>query len=376
MLAKVMGESDLDWSELAEQCEMDIHPDQLRKMGAGIKLAHEAGMIGVTGLETPSGSGYEVQQLRDLRRELGEAYRADARSEALRDAVMQAASNLPPIEVMAGSPIQGNSGRSLLLAIGDFHYGAEWTVRGLQGEVINAYSPDVFEQRMSRLLAELLYILDREKLTHVDVLMCGDALDGMLRNSQLMKLRWGVVESTMRLSEYLANWIAKLSQAASIRVVNVDGNHGEIRPLASRKGDFAGENMEKIMTWYLHSRLQTHSGITVDPDSAAMKLIDIQGKSVLVAHGDSVKGLDTLAKQAVLLYGKPIDYCVCAHKHREQETVSGFTDDGNTLVLRVPSLCGMDGFAQKLGYGGKAGALALVMEEGYGRRCMYPIQLA
>lgn len=248
-------------------------------------------------------------------------------------------------------------------------------MRGLQGEVINAYSPDVFEQRMDKLLAELLYLLEREKLTHVDLLMCGDALDGMLRNSQLMKLRWGVVESCMRLSEYLAQWIARLSLDASVNVVNVDGNHGEIRPLASRKGDFAGENMEKIVAWYLHSRLQSHEGITVDPDSTAMKLIDIQGKSVLVAHGDSIKGLDALAKQAILLYGKPIDYCICAHKHREQETVSGFTDDGNTLVIRVPSVCGMDGYAQKLGYGGKPGALAMVMEEGYGRRCVYPIQL-
>lgn len=51
-------------------------------------------------------------------------------------------------------------------------------------------------------------------------------------------------------------------------------------------------------------------------------------------------------------------------------------DDGNTLVMRVPSVCGMDRFAQKLGYGGKAGALAMVMEKGYGRQCVYPIMLS
>ena len=138
----------------------------------------------------------------------------------------------------------------------------------------------------------------------------------------------------------------------------MDGNHGEIRPLASRKGDFPDENMEKIMTWYLHARLQQLPGVTIDQDSTAMKLIEVQGKSVLVAHGDNAKSLDTLAKQAILLYGKKIDYCICAHKHREQESTSGYTDDGNTLVLRVPSMCGMDGYAQKLGYGGRPGALA------------------
>jgi len=98
------------------------------------------------------------------------------------------------------------------------HYGAEWSVKGLHGEAINTYSPEVFEQRMQRLLTEVLQIVEREDLSHVDVIMCGDALDGMLRNSQLMKLRWGVVESCMRLSEYIANWLSVLAKFASIRV--------------------------------------------------------------------------------------------------------------------------------------------------------------
>lgn len=65
-----------------------------------------------------------------------------------------------------------------------------------------------------------------------------------------MKLRWGIVESCMRLAEYLAQWVARLSQHASVNVYNVDGNHGEIRPLGSKRGEFEGENMEKILSWY------------------------------------------------------------------------------------------------------------------------------
>lgn len=77
----------------------------------------------------------------------------------------------------------------------------------------------------------------------------------------------------------------------------------------------------------------------------------------------------------MLLYGQRIDYFVCAHKHRELEAVTGYTDDGNAVVIRIPSICGMDGYAQKLGYGGRPGALAMVIERGYGRRCVYPIAL-
>ena len=94
-----------------------------------------------------------------------------------------------------------------------------------------------------------------------------------------------------------------------------------------------------------------------------------------MTHGTDIKALENAAQQAMLLYNERIDFFFCAHKHREQNAISGYTDSGNSLVLRIPSICGMDQYAQKLGYGGKPGALALVIEAGYGRRCMYPICL-
>lgn len=45
MYDKVMRISDLDWSEICDKYDCGVHPDQLRKMGAGIKLAAEAGML-------------------------------------------------------------------------------------------------------------------------------------------------------------------------------------------------------------------------------------------------------------------------------------------------------------------------------------------
>lgn len=272
---------------------MEIHPDQLRKMGAGIRLASEAGMLGGEGVAAAPlemTATHELQKLRDLRREINESYRADARSEALREAVVAAAGAMPRMEIAPLAAPEGRGKRSLLLAMGDMHYGAEWTVKSLLGETINHYSPEVFEERMRKLLGEVIGIIEREGLTHIDLVICGDALDGMLRNSQLMKLRWDIVESCMRLAEYLANWIAVLGKMATVRVYNVDGNHGEIRPLGSRKGEFEGENMEKILTWYLGARFNGTLGVTVDSESTAMKLIDVAGKHVLIAHGDSAKG--------------------------------------------------------------------------------------
>jgi len=63
-----------------------------------------------------------------------------------------------------------------------------------------------------------------------------------------------------------------------------------------------------------------------------------------------------MAKQAVLQYGTPIGFIVCGHRHKEQEIVSGLTDDGHTVVIRLPSICGVDAFALSQGYNGRPGA--------------------
>lgn len=282
---------------------------------------------------------------------------------------------MEPIEV-ASIPVRPTIGRkTLVLCIADCHYGAIWTVHGLRGEVLNHYDPDVFQRRMEDLLAQVRMILAREQIGDVELLLCGDSLDGMLRASQLMKLRWGVVESCMRFSEYMAQWIAELSKDAVISVCGVDGNHTETRVLNSKRGDFLNKNLEKVIFWYLSERLKDHSNILVDSVTEQRKHVTVQGYSILLTHGTDIKSLENAAKQTMLLYGENIDYLICGHKHREQECVSGYTDQGNSVVIRVPSICGMDEYAQRLGYGGKPGAMAMVLEACYGRRCIYPIAL-
>lgn len=282
---------------------------------------------------------------------------------------------MPPISIAERSPIAPIGKRTLVLCVADCHYGAEWIVRGLRGEILNRYNPEVFGERMDDLLAQVREIIVKENISDVQLLLCGDSLDGMLRNSQLMKLRWGVIESCMRFSEHMAQWIAALSQYATVSVCGVDGNHTETRTLNSKRGDFPGENLEKVIFWFLAERLKGVPGVFVDNVTEQRKHLTVQGFNLLLTHGTDIKSLENAAKQTMLLYGEAIDYLICGHKHREQEYVSGYTDQGNSVVIRVPSVCGMDEYAQRLGYGGKPGALAMVLEAGYGRRCIYPISL-
>lgn len=314
------------------------------------------------------------QKIRDLTGQVKALYRAESRSELLRETIKEAVKNIPPITIERRETV-ANKEKTLVVAMGDFHYGAKICVRGLMGEVINEYDHEIFENRMEALFSEIIDILEKEQIDNVALFLVGDLIDGMLRQSQLMRLEYGVVESTMRLAEYLAVWINDLSRYATVSVYAASGNHSEVRPLKSKCREFEDENLEKIIMWYLEERLSDNSNVHVTFQCNRFLYVDIMGHSFLLLHGDGDKAIPHIAKETINLYSKKIDFFVCGHKHREEDINTGMTADGNSVVIRTPSMCGVDSYAQSKGYGGRPGAIAVVMEEGYGRRCVYPIIL-
>lgn len=369
ILQKKQGLLDQDWTEICEQFDLNISADTLRKAGVGIKLASEAGSL------PDISNGYvDRQKIRDLTKNVNDLLRTESRSELLRETVIEAVKTLPRFDIATSIPCTDGS-KTLVLMLGDFHYGADIHVKGLLGETLNHFDASIFENRMEKLLAETVMILNKEKLTSVHVLLVGDLIDGMLRQSQLMRLQYGMVESTIRLSEYMATWLAALANYATISVYAAMGNHSEVRPLKAANREFEEENLEKIIMWYLAARFEDNDNVYVDPECNMSKFVKIEGYNFLLLHGDGEKSIDKLAQSSVNLYGKTVDYFVCGHRHKEQEYPMGRTDSGNSVIIRVPSICGMDKYAQSQGYGGAAGATAMVLERGYGRRCVYPIQL-
>lgn len=375
---KKRGLLDMEWVELGQLFKLDINSETLRKAGVGIKLVSDADMLDTDPDMTPlvDRDYVERQKLRDLNNQVNAVYRAESRSELLRETIREEMKKLPPMKVQYApmGSLRSDKERALVLTMGDFHFGADIVVKGLYGETLNRYNHSVFEQRMERLFDETVDVLRKEKLNKIYVFLVGDLLDGMLRESQLMRLEYGIVESTMRLSEYLATWFASLSKYGEVNVVGVTGNHSEVRPLKSKSRDFEDENLEKIILWYLKSRLEDVPRVKIVGECEKLKMVKVVGYNFLLLHGDGEKDIGRLARDAVQLYGHPIDFFVCGHKHSENEYPAGITPDGNSTIIRVPSMCGIDKYAQRKGFGGRPGAILTVMEKGYGRRCVYPLQ--
>ena len=380
MLDKKNGVGDKDWSEIVEEYNLECSPDTLRKAGVGVKLANDAGMgFDREMSDSIDRSFVERQKLQDIQRGIRKDMREFSRTELICESIRDAIKSLPKIELPKTNKFPKDKGtqRELVVGLGDFHYGAEYQVNGLYGELINEYNSFVFERRMVELSAHIIQIVERDNPEQVTLMIVGDMLDGLLRPSQLQRLEYGVVESAMKLGELLAQWLTDLANDIKIpiRVCAVRGNHGEIRPLGTKAGQFPEENMERVVMHYLRARFNDESLVWIVENDAPMNMmINVCGYQFLLTHGQGVN-IESMAKDSVNLYNVPIDVFMVGHLHKSQTFASGIMNGTNIWVERVPSLCGIDPYAQSKGYGSAAGATAILMEKGYGRRCVYPIVL-
>lgn len=381
VLDKKNGDSDRDWTEIVADFDLECSPETLRKAGVGVKLASDAGMK-FSGEQTENANRdfMERQKMFDIQRGIRKDMREMSRTELLCERISDAIKSLPEIRLekfSTGTPKQSGAKRELVVGLGDFHFGAEFAVSGLFGDEINRYDSYVFEKRMAMLMNYIVQITEKEKPEQITLMIVGDMLDGMIHQHQLSRLEYGVVESAMRLSEMLSQWLAELEEIVQlpIRVYAVRGNHGEIRPLGSKAGQFPEENLERVVMHYLRARFQEDEWVwIVDDDAPQTQMIDVCGYRFMLTHGQNVN-LETMARDSVNLYNKPIDVFVVGHLHKSQTFQSGIMNGTNIYVERVPSICGVDPYAHSLGYGGQPGATIIIMEEGYGRRCVYPIIL-
>ena len=376
LVDKKQGNCDKTWQEIIDEYGLGCSEDTIRKISLGVELSKDAGLL--LNLNGSLDRDYiERQKIRDIQKDIRKDMREISRTELICEQIQNAIKSLEPITFENTLSLKENPKKDLILAMGDFHYGADFEVHGLRGEVINKYNSTVFEKRMSELREHILQICKKESPEQLTIMIVGDMLDGILRTSQLQRLEFGIVDSTIRFAETFTLWLADLAKEANlpIRVYGVRGNHGEIRPLGTKAGQFPEENMERVVMHYLYARFKDVPNVTIeDNDAPMMKTIDVCGYHFVLTHGQQQK-IESMAKDYINLYQKPVDAFVIGHWHKSQTFSSGILPEGNILVECIPSFCGIDPYAQSKGYGAYSGATAILMEEGYGRKCVYPIVL-
>lgn len=288
----------------------------------------------------------ERKKLQVANLEYHENMRLEARNDMMREKIAASISHLEPFHIrpFAELPKLGASG---LLCLSDFHAGSTYEIRGLYDEILNAYNFDIMKGRMESLLNRLCNEDNSVMVDDMTVAILGDVFENILRPSSLVKLREPVIDMVMRFSEYLADWIVALHERLemSVTIALVGGNHDCQRLLGS-KPQFEGENLVKIVVWYLQERLKGIDGITVDPyTDCAIKMI--RGNSIMLHHGYGGDIAETM-RYFENLYNIDVDEVFCGHLHGQAMKNAGITELGDKLCWRVGSICGVDTYAKSI----------------------------
>lgn len=296
--------------------------------------------------------------------------RETARDELLEEKIINAIHDLKPLEIPNKVKSHINN-KEYILTIADLHYGKELKINGLFGETLNEYSPEICERRLWDLLAKIVELIRKEEINCLRVYNLSDNIEGILRISQLMKLRYGVVDATIKVSELLANWLNELSKYTKIKyAMCMDGNHDEIRSLVGKKGTFVEDNMNKIVLVFLKERLKNNKNIEIMEQNTSMIFDRVCGYNILACHGDT-KNLVKSIKDYSAIYRVNIDYLFGGHKHHSKEEDTGI----NSEVILVPSIIGIDDFSMQLKKTSNAAAKVFCFEEGNGKIAEYIYKL-
>ena len=382
-LDKVEGNNDLDWQDIVDKYNLPINRDTLRKNMTGLfGSASVFNYYQNKNVKEINNDEY-LAKLDEKKRELERAriklnsdkveynkwLREDVRNEMIVEKIIDTIKNLEPLPTP--EPIEiAYSKREYLLCFGDEHFGTEFELKDLFGHILNSYSPEIFEERMNYLLSQVIDIIKKEDIKILNIFSLGDFADGILRMSQLMKLRYGVVDSAIKYSEYMTQWFNVLSNYVKIKIQFVHGNHTELRMIGAPKGTFVEDNMGKIMVEFIKERLKDNPNFIIIENPTGMAYVQLCCCPILGIHGE-VKNMKKAIDDFSRVYGIPIDYLIAGHLHHSRTETIGI----NQECINVPSIIGVDDYSLSLNKTSNAGATLLVFENFKGKVIQYDIKL-
>lgn len=313
----------------------------------------------------------ERNKLRSEKVEYNRWLREESRDELLIEKIHDAITTLKPFDIPKNIVRHHEaSPRGYCLAFGDEHYGAEFEIKDLFGNIINSYSPEIFEKRMWDLFTQTIEVIEKEKINVLNVFSLGDFSDGCLRVSQLMKLRCGVVDGTIQYAYFITKWLNELSKHVHVRFQMTDGNHTELRQLGQPKGTFKDDNMGKVVREFIKISMKDNNNFTFIENPTGYIYSQIVCNTVMGIHGE-VKDMKRALSDFSSIYNVPIQYLFAGHMHHSKQEDVGI----NTEVINIPSIVGTDPYSLSISKVSNAAAKLIIFEPKKGKVCEYTLKL-
>lgn len=368
LIKRKQTDSSIEWQDVtdfrADALGEIEHRDTIRK---GSKLLLE--YIDAGWNITPSSSISNIPEelaikkerikLQTEKLEFNKWLREYSRDELIAEKIGEAVKCLEPLEKPEPIILKPTT-KAYLLTISDAHYGVEFNIKDLHGYTINEYSPEIFEHRMWELYYKVVDQINKDGITHLHIWDLGDALDGLLRtNSQLMQLKYGVIDSSILYANFLSEWLNELSKHVFITFQMVKkSNHNQLRLLGQPKNAFDNEDMSKSMLALMKARLKDNPNVKIVENPTGLAYSQLTIYTCLGGHFET-KDLNKTMKDIMKIHEVPIDYLFTGHWH------SSFSEEvaRNSEVISVRSIIGVNPYSMSINKTANAGASMFVFDQ-------------
>lgn len=246
--------------------------------------------------------------------------------------------------------------KKYVLAFGDLHYGAEISVDN------NTYSMDIADERIDKMLDKTIDYVQNNHVSNIVVLDGGDIIHGAIHLSVLMANESSVVEALVRVSRKIASFLNDLSEYVTVDYYPVQhANHSELRFQSSKAGELADEDLQYVYNNYIADLLSANNRVSVHipngKDSNFVKVDALKPMTVYIGHGDNIKNINSALKDLTMQKHEFIDVLFLAHFHSSKTFTTNASTIGDCETIIIPSMMGVDEYAQKIMLSSRPSAL-------------------
>ena len=281
----------------------------------------------------------ERYKLADERAQANAYYRRLSREQTIKEIAIEVADKISSKKLLPQFDIahRANDSKEAILCISDWHYGMDFT------NYWNNYNPDIARERIVKLQDMVTKTIVDEGISRLHIVNLGDMIAGRIHLTIRLESRIDVITQTIEVSEILAEFIHALSQYAKIDYYDCADNHSRLEP--NKKEALNLETLQRIIPWYLQTRLSNQNDITIHTNNRYGEDIinfNIFDYKIAGVHGDKDRPIDVV-NNINLLTKEHFDMILTAHLHH-------FSADekDDTLIISNGSLMGTDTYSKNL----------------------------
>lgn len=281
----------------------------------------------------------ERYKLADERTQANAYYRRLSREQTIKEIAIEVADKISSKKLLPQFDIahRANDSKEAILCISDWHYGMDFT------NYWNNYNPDIARERIVKLQDMVTKTIVDEGISRLHIVNLGDMIAGRIHLTIRLESRIDVITQTIEVSEILAEFIHALSQYAKIDYYDCADNHSRLEP--NKKEALNLETLQRIIPWYLQTRLSNQNDITIHTNNRYGEDIinfNIFDYKIAGVHGDKDRPIDVV-NNINLLTKEHFDMILTAHLHH-------FSADekDDTLIISNGSLMGTDTYSKNL----------------------------